>query len=56
MTEIPKFEAKWLEFMKANHADILKEISVTSAISKESEEALHTAMATFTGENEFAMR
>merc|ERR1711988_1795104 len=54
--EILRFEALWLEHIKANGADILTEIRVKKQISPELEASLRSQMDSFLGANEFDAR
>merc|ERR1719301_189659 len=51
--EIPVFEAKWLEFVKANKADILASIKAEGKLSDETDAKMKAAMEEFMAANEF---
>lgn len=46
-SEISKFEAKFLEYLKANHAKILEEIRTTGQLSKANDAELGAILTTF---------
>merc|ERR1712124_50471 len=51
--EIPVFEAKWLDFVKANKADILASIKAEGKLSDETDAKMKAAMEEFMAANEF---
>jgi F-type H+-transporting ATPase subunit alpha len=52
--EIPVFEAKWLEFVKANKPEILKDIKDKGQLTEETDAKMKSAMDEFMTQNEFA--
>jgi F-type H+-transporting ATPase subunit alpha len=46
-SEIGKFEIGFLEYMKANHKNVLEEIKTTGKLSPEADKAIETAIKTF---------
>jgi F0F1-type ATP synthase alpha subunit len=53
LKKISEFEAAWVEYVSANHKEILEEIKSTGALSKDSEAKVHTAIQSFIGETDF---
>jgi len=51
--EIPVFEAKWLEFVKASKPDILAAIKAEGKLSDETDAKMKAAMEEFMAANEF---
>jgi len=54
--EILNFEKGWVEFVRANKAEILEEIRTKKQISDELKEKMHSAVQEFSSTQDFALR
>lgn len=54
--EVARFEEKYLDFIRDNHSDILKDIEVTCQLTTETEEQLKNAITEFFSIHEFKMK
>merc|ERR1712176_345632 len=55
-SEILPFEQKWLAYVSSSHKNLMDDIQAKGSITDATMEGLHTAMASFLGENEFEAR